>query len=54
MKLKANIGRLEIKEIGLTLTAKSSDDDIKRALKHKPHLDKFIDGTKPVKSDGGK
>ncbi len=50
MKLKNKHGAIEIKSMGIRLTQNSSEDEIKRALKHAPHLSSYIDGTtKPVK-----
>ncbi len=44
MKLKANCGRIEVKGLGITLTQKSSEDEIRKALKHRPAIAQFIDG----------
>ena len=55
MKLKANCGRLEVKGLGITLTQSSTEDEIKRALKHSPNLAQFIEGapsTKKTLGDG--
>lgn len=53
MKLRKDIGILEVKNLGIVLTQESTPDQISRALKHAPHLSKFIDNPKS-KSDGKK
>jgi len=51
MKLLKNVGRLEIKSLGITLTQDSKSSDVERALKHEPTISKFIEQTKINKND---
>ena len=46
MKLKKSVGSLEVKGLGITLTQNSSEEDIKRAIKHQPNIAQFCEGAK--------
>ena len=51
MKLKNNIGSLQIKGLGITLNQNSTEEQIKRALKHRPELAQYIEGATKPKTD---
>ncbi len=54
MKLKSKLGSLEVKSLGITLTQKSTEDEIKRAIKHQPNIAQFIEGaTTKAKTNAG-
>ena len=53
LKLKNNLGKIQVKSLGIVLTEKSSQEDIERAIKHQPVLEKFFDNVKTEK-DGNK
>jgi len=51
MKLKSNIGSLQVKGLGITLNQNSTEEQIKRAIKHQPNIAQFVDGASPKKTD---
>jgi len=51
MKLKKTIGSLEVKGLGITLTQSSSEEEVKRAIKHQPNIAQFCEGAKPKTKD---
>ena len=50
MKLKKNIGRLEVKALGLVLTQDSTEEEIKRAIKHQPSIKDSLEGASTSKA----
>ena len=44
MKLKKNIGKLQVKGLGITLTQDSTEEEIKRAIKHQPSIKDSVEG----------
>jgi uncharacterized protein YlxW (UPF0749 family) len=46
MKLKKSIGSLEVKGLGITLTQNSTEEEVKRAIKHQPNIAQFVEGAK--------
>lgn len=50
MKLKKNIGKLEVKALGLILTQNSTEEEIQRAIKHQPSIADSVEGAKTTKA----
>lgn len=44
MKLKKDVGKVEVKALGLILTQESTEEEIKMAIKHQPSIARFVDG----------
>lgn len=44
MKLKKEVGRIEVKALGLYLDQNSTEAEIKEAIKHQPSIAQFVDG----------
>lgn len=44
MKLKKDVGKVEVKALGLILTPESTEEEIKEAIKHQPSIARFVDG----------
>jgi len=51
MHLKKEHGVLEIKSLGIKLTQNSTEEEVKRALKHAPHIAQFLDGATKQSKD---
>ncbi len=49
LKLKSDVGRVEVKGLGIVLTPESSEADIKRAIKRQPNIMQLVEGGKVEK-----
>jgi len=50
LRLKKNIGRLEVKGLGITLTQAAPESILKRAIEQQPSIAQFCEEVKDSKS----
>jgi hypothetical protein len=54
MALKLNTGKLSIKNLGINLDQRSTQDELSRALELEPKLNVYIVESKTIKTNGTK